>query len=141
MQFHFLNKTLDLKKKKKKKYKSWLKLLAKSHMKKIEHINLIVCTDDYLLEINRKHLNHDYYTDIITFDLSVNKKLISGDLFISYDRVLENAIKFQTSPKRELRRVVAHGLLHLFGFKDKLAKDKEIMTIMENKALELWKEV
>lgn len=92
---------------------------------------IILCNDDYLLELNKKHLNHDYYTDIITFDYS-EKQVVSGDLFISYDRVLENANVFNVDVNYELSRVVYHGILHLCGFKDKTEEDQIIMRQKEN---------
>ncbi|MFM7473400.1 MAG: rRNA maturation RNase YbeY [Crocinitomicaceae bacterium] len=97
-------------------------------------ITLIFCSDDYLLEINKKYLNHDYYTDVITFDYSDNQ-MVSGDLFISIDRVLENAKSFQVVAKEELIRVVCHGVLHLVGYKDKTEEEKKVMTSKENEYL------
>jgi rRNA maturation RNase YbeY len=92
---------------------------------------LIFCSDEYLLDVNKKYLNHDYYTDIITFDY-VEDKIISGDIFISSDRVRENANQFNVSFEMELFRIIIHGILHLLGYKDKTKKDKSLMTEKEN---------
>ena len=95
------------------------------------------CTDDELLEINIKHLNHNTLTDIITFDYTEDKK-ISSDIFISVDRVLENAKKFEVTFEEELCRVMIHGVLHLCGYKDKSKPDAELMRKKENWALKLF---
>jgi len=102
--------------------------------KLVGEINVIFCTDDHLLEINRTHLNHDYYTDIITFDYTEKNK-ISGDLFISFERVIENAINFNVDTKNELYRVIIHGVMHLCGYKDKSRKESRFMRIKEQEAL------
>lgn len=105
--------------------------LINSELKSVGDINIIFCNDDYLLKINEQYLNHDYYTDIITFDY-VENSLISGDLFISVERVKENAIKFGESIIRELYRVIFHGILHLTGYSDKLDEEKAVMREKEN---------
>jgi rRNA maturation RNase YbeY len=97
-------------------------------------ITVIFVTDGYLLEMNKKHLNHDYYTDIITFDYCEGN-IISGDLFISLDRVRENASIFDTLFLLELKRVMIHGVLHLCGHKDKTKEEEENMRSLENKYL------
>ena len=107
--------------------------------KKIEgDIVILFCLDEYLLEINKKHLNHDYYTDIITFDYCV-EKIVSGDLYISIDRVKENAKVFNETFMNELTRVVIHGVLHLCGYNDKTDSDQKIMRNLENKYLAINK--
>jgi len=119
---------------------NWLIRLAKKHKRKIISLNYIFVNDEALLEMNRKFLNHDTFTDIITFDYSQDlkdKSLIHGEIFISIDRVRENARKFQTTEKNELHRVMAHGLLHLCGFKDKTAADQKQMRSQEENALDL----
>lgn len=93
--------------------------------------SIIFCSDKYLLEINKKYLNHDYYTDIITFNYNEGK-LISGDLFISIDRILENAHNFAVSNAHELLRVIFHGTLHLVGYNDKTEEEIKIMREKEN---------
>ena len=94
-------------------------------------ITVIFCNDDYLLEVNRTHLKHDYFTDIITFDYTMNGT-ISGDLFISVDRIRENAKTFEVGFKLELSRVMYHGILHLCGYKDKSHEDQMVMREKEN---------
>ena len=94
-------------------------------------INYIFCDDNYLLEVNKEYLNHDYYTDIISFDYSENK-MISGDIFISIDRVFENSKSFEKTFDHELRRVMFHGLLHFCGYKDKTDSEKEKMRKKED---------
>jgi rRNA maturation RNase YbeY len=94
-------------------------------------ITIVFCTDDYLLEINKTYLNHDFYTDIITFDYSEND-LVSGDLFITIDRVKDNAESFSVSFDNELKRVIYHGVLHLCGYKDKTENDEKEMREKEN---------
>ena len=115
---------------------SWLNKLVERHEKKIGELNYIFCSDDYLLKMNQEHLNHDYFTDIITFDYC-EKDTVSGDLFISIERTKENAKTFGTTQINELNRVIAHGLLHLLGFKDKTAEDIAEMRIMEEEALSM----
>lgn len=94
-------------------------------------IAIVCCSDDYLLEVNRSYLNHDYYTDIITFDYTDNQ-VVSGDLMISVDRIRDHAVKYSVSFEDELHRVMVHGVLHLCGYKDKRKNDKELMTSKEN---------
>lgn len=100
-------------------------------------INYIFCSDEELLEINIRHLNHSTYTDIITFDYTEGNK-ISSDIFISIDRVEENAKKFKVSFEEELHRVMIHGILHLCGYKDKSKADAELMRKKENAALKMF---
>lgn len=135
---YFHIEEIDFKLKKKKKIRNWLTELAQTEEKIIEDLNYIFCSDNYLLEINKTHLNHDYYTDVITFDYCENKT-ISGDIFISIDRIKENAQTFDKSFKSELKRVMAHGLLHLMGYKDKNEADAIKMRKMEYFALKLNK--
>lgn len=92
-------------------------------------------SDEELLEINKAHLDHDYYTDIITFDYSTPRK-ISGELFISVDRVRDNAVTHGSSENQEFHRVVAHGVLHLLGFKDKTGAESKVMREKENEVLQ-----
>ena len=121
---------------KRREISNWIKRVAVSHNKKVGEIAYIFCSDKKILEINIQYLNHDYYTDIITFDYSEND-IISGDLFISLDTVRSNAEKFGTDYGEELCRVIIHGILHLCGFNDKSAEDKEIMREKEDEAL-IW---
>jgi len=109
----------------------WIKKTIVAEEKSLGDIAFIFCSDAYLLEVNKKYLQHDYYTDIITFDY-VENEIISGDIFISVDRVKENASEYNTSFENELNRILIHGVLHLLGYKDKSEKDKSLMTEKEN---------
>ncbi len=120
-----------------KKTSNWLVKLIERHNKKLGELNCIFCSDDYLLKLNQEHLNHDYFTDIVTFDYCHND-VISGDLFISVDRTKENAKTFGKTESNELNRVIAHGLLHLLGFSDKTPEDIVEMRSMEEEALTMW---
>lgn len=113
---------------------AWVKNVAASHGKTIGEIAYIFCSDPYILEVNKQYLQHDYFTDIITFDYSEGNK-ISGDLFISLDTVKSNAEQFGTDYYEELERVIIHGILHLCGFKDKEPSEEARMREEENKAI------
>ena len=119
-------------------FNSYITPILISEKKTEGDIVLIFCSDEYLLEINKKHLNHDYYTDIITFDYCVDK-IVSGDLYISIDRVKDNAKAFNETFMNELNRVVIHGVLHLCGYNDKTDSDQKIMRNLENKYLAINK--
>ncbi|MDR1724869.1 MAG: rRNA maturation RNase YbeY [Bacteroidales bacterium] len=116
--------------------KDWIKKIAVLYGKEIGEISYIFCDDEYLLEINQEYLNHDTYTDIVTFDYSEDD-IISGDIFISVDRVKENAKKLKIPFERELKRVIIHGILHLCGLKDKTSEESSKMREEEEKALSL----
>lgn len=118
----------------------WIKSVASSHQKKISDISYVFCSDEMILEINNSYLNHDYYTDIITFDYS-DDSYISGDIFISLDTVRTNAEKFGTDFTDELNRVMIHGILHLCGINDKTTCEQELMTKCENEALTSLKQI
>jgi probable rRNA maturation factor len=115
-------------------YNNWLNEVCKIEYKKLGEITLIFCSDDYLLEVNREYLDHDYYTDIITFDYT-DDDLINGDLFISIDRVADNANELSISFEIELNRVIVHGVLHLCGYKDKTPEEEQLMRSKENQML------
>lgn len=115
---------------------AWIKAVAETYGKKVGEIAYIFCSDEKILEVNRQYLQHDYYTDIITFDYCVGNK-ISGDLFISLDTVRTNAEQFNASYDTELYRVIIHGILHLCGINDKGPGEREIMEAAENKALQM----
>lgn len=134
----FQNQSISFKLKDKTKLKLWIKSIVNKEKHVIGTLNYIFCSDDELLEINIKHLNHNTFTDIITFDYTEDKK-ISSDIFISIDRVIENSKKFDTSFENELHRVMIHGVLHLCGYKDKTKSDAELMRKKENWALKLFK--
>ena len=122
----------------KKKLCVWLSLLAVKEKKKIKTLVYNFCSDEELLKINKQFLKHDIYTDIITFDYS-EKDLIAGEIYISIERVAANSLKEKVSFEEELTRVMAHGLLHVCGYKDKTITDKKSMRKAENKALQLLK--
>jgi probable rRNA maturation factor len=121
---------------KKTHVKNWLKKVAKKEGKTMGAISYLFCTDEYLLQINRQFLNHDFYTDIITFDYSEKKK-IEGEIFISIDRVKDNAVKFKQPFEKELMRTLVHGILHLCGYKDKSPTDSKTMQAKEDSALQM----
>ncbi len=124
---------------KKRKITTWIKDVAATYGKKTGEIAYIFCSDEKILEVNRQYLQHDYYTDIITFDYSEGDK-IAGDLFISLDTVRTNAEQFHSTYDNELHRVIIHGILHLCGINDKGPGEREIMEAAENKALAMLKE-
>ena len=132
------DKTFNLKDK--KNIRELIKKICLEENKKLGFINCVFCSDNYLIEINNKYLQHDYFTDIITFDHSENKRNIEGDLYISVDRTKENAKKYKVDENTELIRVIIHGLLHLIGYKDKTKKEKALMSEKENKYLSLYKQ-
>ncbi|MDX9883348.1 MAG: rRNA maturation RNase YbeY [Prolixibacteraceae bacterium] len=119
----------------KKRRKTWIKFTVKQENFQCGDLSFIFCSDDYLLKINKQYLDHDYYTDIITFNY-VEGKLVSGDIFISIDRVRENARQFRVSFENELNRVIIHGVLHLIGFDDKDESLQQVMRKKENEYLE-----
>jgi len=112
---------------------SWIKRSIQEKMD-LGELNFIFCSDDYLLNINKQYLNHNYYTDVITFDYC-NQNILSGDIFISLDTVRENSIEYNVSFDNELYRVMIHGVLHLLGFDDKSNEDKVQMKNAEDEAL------
>ena len=120
----------------KQKVREWIGSVIKNEgFARISELNFIFCSDDYLLDVNKEYLNHDTYTDIITFDSSEVENMIAGDIFISIDRIRDNAAKFQVSDKDELHRVIVHGILHLCGYGDKTKTEKTRMTEKENEYL------
>ncbi|MCD8043812.1 MAG: rRNA maturation RNase YbeY [Tannerellaceae bacterium] len=121
---------------KKQVVSNWIKEVAAHHGKKTGEITYIFCSDEKILEVNREYLQHDYYTDIITFDYTQGDK-ISGDLFISLDTVKTNAEKYNTDYNEELHRTIIHGILHLCGINDKGPGEREIMEQHENEALKI----
>ena len=118
-------------------YSDWLSKVISSEIKNEGEINYIFCDDDYLLEINQQYLNHDTLTDIISFDYSIGNEL-HGDIFISVERVRENALDFKVSFDDELKRVMAHGLLHYCGYKDKSEQDECIMRDKEEEKMQMF---
>lgn len=116
----------------------WLKTVAEGEIRKIGALNIIFCSDNYILDVNMKYLQHDYFTDIITFDYCEGN-VLNGDLFISIDSVRENASFYGTEFKDELDRVIVHGILHLIGYDDHTEGESAIMKSKEDYCLGLRK--
>jgi len=121
-----------------KRLKIFIEGMLKRENRKLISLSIVFCTDKYLLEINRQYLGHDYYTDIVTFNLAEDIEFIEGELYISIDRIRENALINLVTTKHELHRVLLHGILHLCGYKDKLKSEKDTMTRMENHMLQKY---
>jgi rRNA maturation RNase YbeY len=134
IRFFYIEQTSVLRQR--KRLKRFLEHKAQTHGKAIDDLNIVFCSDEYLLNMNKSFLQHDYYTDIITFELSdKDSPHIQAELYISLDRVRDNAYQLRVPIKQELHRVVFHGLLHLLGFKDKTLKDQQQMRSMEEEFL------
>jgi probable rRNA maturation factor len=118
-------------------YQDWISRIILSENKTEGEINYIFCNDEYLININNEYLNHDTYTDIISFDYSVGD-LIQGDIFVSTERVAENAIEFNVPFENEIKRVLSHGVLHYCGYKDKSEKDVKVMRQKEDEKIALF---
>jgi len=131
------NYEIDFKLTDEKKHSDWIRRVIISEGYEILQLDYIFCSDEYLLEKNQQFLNHDTYTDIITFDYSEGKSL-AGDIFISIDRLKENSDKYNVRFENELLRVMAHGVLHLMGFKDKLEDESALMKEKENEKIQLF---
>lgn len=131
MSILFFSEDVDFPKLKKRKTTNWIKQIIRLHNSIVGDISFIFCSDSYLLSVNKQYLNHDYYTDIITFDY-VDNRVISGDIFISVERVAENAASFNTDLDNEMSRVIIHGVLHLLGFKDKTDQESKAMREKED---------
>lgn len=123
--------------KNRKVVRRWLSQIISLKGKKLGEISIVVCSDEYLLDINKKYLNHNYYTDIITFDYT-DDSAVGGDLMISYDRVKENAKQEGVLIQQELNRVMVHGVLHLLGLKDKTKEEAKKMRSEEDEALKMF---
>ena len=119
---------------KKRPTTAWIRAVAATYGKRVGDVNYIFCNDERILEVNREYLQHDYYTDIITFDYTEDD-VISGDLFISLDTVRTNSEQFATEYDEELHRTIIHGILHLCGINDKGPGEREMMEEAENRAL------
>ena len=122
-----------------KKTKQWLENVARKEGKKIIALQYVICTDRYILKVNKQYLGHNYATDIITFDLGTTEKNIEGEIYISFETVRGNAKYFNTTLDNELKRVMVHGLLHLCGYNDIKEKDKATMRAKEDLYLSLLK--
>ncbi len=136
MAITFQAENIDFPKIKKRTTIKWIKSIADKYGKQIGNICYLFCTDEKILEVNKQFLNHDFYTDIITFDYSEKNK-IAGDMFISLDTVLSNSQKYQTTYDEELHRVIIHGILHLCGLKDKSEDEIKEMRKAEEEALSM----
>jgi len=132
---HFFTEDIEFKLKNKTHLRKWIIDSVQTENSFVGELNFIFCSDEYLLKINREYLNHDTYTDIITFDNSEEEGEISGDIFISTERVTENASQLKIDLQTELHRVIIHGILHLIGFLDKTPHDKALMTSKEDQYL------
>lgn len=135
IRFHFLT---EVPLRDRARLKNFIPELFTKEKKQLNELQYIFCSDDYLLKINKQYLNHDYYTDIITFDLSEPGTPINAEIYISVDRVRDNARSFGTSLKKELHRVIFHGALHLCGYRDKTSQEEKGMRKMEEQYLDLY---
>jgi rRNA maturation RNase YbeY len=133
MAIFFHSEGVRVKLARKRLLKAWLEAVALQHGQKVGRVNAIFVSDDHLLEMNQQYLGHDYYTDIITFQYSTTP--LHGDLYISLDRVIENARDNNSTIDKEIVRILVHGLLHLCGFQDKTRQNKQQMTSLEDNAL------
>lgn len=140
MAVSFYTEGVDLPAINKTNIRNWVKQVAEIHNMRVGEIAYIFCDDEKILEVNKQYLQHDYYTDIITFDYTEGNK-IAGDLFISLDTVRTNAEQFGQEYDTELHRVIIHGILHLCGINDKGPGEREIMEAEENKALGLFETI
>lgn len=134
---NFFCQDIDFSLKNPRKTKSWILQSIRSEKALCRELNFIFCSDNYLLEINQHYLNHDYFTDIVTFDNSEEEGCLEGDIYISIDRVEENAKTVSTDFDSELHRVMIHGVLHLLGFSDKTKAEKQTMRKKEDAYLSL----
>ncbi|QJW91822.1 rRNA maturation RNase YbeY [Spirosoma taeanense] len=131
----FFNEDVDYKLPQKQATRQWLKQQAEREGYAVGDLNYIFCSDEYVLQVNRDYLHHDYYTDIITFDQREDEAKIEGDIFISVDRVADNASQLGVPAEQEMRRVLAHGLLHLCGYGDKTGEEEKQMRAKEEEWL------
>jgi rRNA maturation RNase YbeY len=138
MAIYFFSEEINFELKEKLNRKRWLKNIATKAGFNIKELNYVFCSDEYLYQINLEYLNHETYTDIITFDNSEKEFDLSGDIFISIDRVNENAKTHNQEIETELSRVLAHGLLHLMGYKDKTKEESTLMRQKEEESINLY---
>ena len=135
---NFHTESIDFKVANPIKTKRWLKSVIEAEGFELSEINYIFCDDEYLHKINVEYLDHDTLTDIITFDNSEDENLIEGDIFVSVERIADNAKDFNTTFEQEFKRVVVHGVLHLCGYYDKTDEDEKQMRAKENHYIGLW---
>ena len=138
MAIHFFSEEIPYTLKEKLNRKRWLTKIATNAGFKIKELNYVFCSDEYLYQMNRDYLKHDTYTDIITFDNSEKKDDIEGNIFVSIDRVRENAKTHTQEVETEMNRVLAHGLLHLMGYKDKTQEEAALMRLKEEESIKLY---
>ncbi|GGF28116.1 rRNA maturation RNase YbeY [Echinicola rosea] len=141
MAINFFQEDLQYNLQQKNLTKRWLRALAKSEGFKITDLNYIFCSDEYLYQINVDYLDHDTYTDIITFDNSEKENLLEGDIFISIERIVDNAKTQNQDTYKETIRVISHGLLHLCGYKDKTEEEAQLMRSKEDESIKLFFEL
>ena len=139
MPIQYFTEDVEFQLKHPKRSTQWIQQVINTHNAQLKEINYVFCSDDYLLDINRTHLNHDFYTDIITFDHSDLTEDIHSDIFISIDRVKENAADRGIAFEEEIDRVMIHGILHLLGFNDTTSEEKSLMRQKEDACLSLRK--
>jgi rRNA maturation RNase YbeY len=135
---HFFFQNVSIRLSDRKKLKAFTNVIFQKEGKRLESLNYIFCSDKYLLKINQSYLGHDFYTDIITFNLSKLSKNIEGEVYISFDRVKENARKLKILPKQELLRVIFHGILHLCSYNDKTLVQQKKMRRKEDELIALY---
>jgi probable rRNA maturation factor len=135
---HFFSEGITFQLESKGEIRIWLKKVVQSEMKKPGEINFIFCNDDYLFNLNKTFLKHNTYTDIITFPATEQPTEVAGDIFISIPRIIENAVKYNQSFNKEIRRVMVHGILHLIGYMDKTKSEKREMVSKENEYLDFY---
>lgn len=140
MAIYFSTENIDFELEDASRVKKWIAAVVDAQGKRVGNLNYLFCDDAYLIGVNQTYLNHDTYTDIITFDY-VEGNVVSGDILISVERVRENAHLFNTSFEQELHRVIIHGVLHLLGQADKSDEDAAEMRRKEESALDLWKTI
>lgn len=136
IQFFFLQRQITLTQR--TALKHFIKRIFKTEGRRVKNLNYIFCSDEYLLQINKNHLKHNFYTDIITFNLSQTPAEMIGEIYISIDRVKDNATQLDVTIKEELHRVIFHGVLHLCGYKDKSPKHQKEMRAAEDRYLKLY---
>lgn len=136
---NFFSEDVDFDLKGKVKTKKWITTIVNNEAQKTGDINIIFCSDEYLLQVNKQYLDHYYYTDIITFNYNTDK--VNGDLFISIDRVAENAEKQNVPRGTEMQRVIIHGVLHLLGYNDKSPEEEKVIRQKEDKAIEIFNSI
>ncbi|MCK5856725.1 MAG: rRNA maturation RNase YbeY [Bacteroidales bacterium] len=139
-ELHFFNEEINYRLRNIKKLRNWILYTIKNERGELEAINFIFTSDSYLHKINVDYLQHDTYTDIITFEYNEEDSAIISDIYISIDRCKENAKRYKTSFTNEIHRIIIHGVLHLLGYKDKNKIDKELMTTKEDYYLSLRQE-